>query len=54
MKRIFTSALTGLFLLVAAQSNACTTAVISGKYTADGKPMLWEPGNTGFHHNAMK
>ncbi|MGM0550815.1 MAG: carcinine hydrolase/isopenicillin-N N-acyltransferase family protein [Bacteroidota bacterium] len=54
MKRIFTSVLTGVFLLVAAQSNACTTAVISGKYTADGKPMLWKLRDTDFLSNAIK
>lgn len=54
MKRILISALAGILLLAAAQTNACTTAVISGKYTADGKPMLWKLRDTDFLSNAIK
>ena len=34
-------------------SNACTTAVISGKYTKDGKPMLWKNRDTGYLQNFL-
>jgi len=34
-------------------SKACTTAVISGKYTKDGKPMLWKNRDTGYINNFL-
>ena len=34
-------------------TNACTTAVISGKYTKDGKPMLWKNRDTGYLQNFL-
>jgi len=45
-----------LFILVIAPfiSNACTTAVISGKYTKDGKPMLWKNRDTWAINNIIK
>lgn len=35
------------------QSNACTTAVISGKYTKDGRPMIWKLRDTESFENKM-
>ncbi|NOX45713.1 MAG: hypothetical protein GXO89_01895 [Chlorobi bacterium] len=35
-----------LTLVFSAQSFACTTAVISGKYTKDGRPLLWKHRDT--------
>jgi hypothetical protein len=35
------------------QGIACTTAVISGKYTKDGKPMLWKNRDTGYLNNFL-
>ena len=34
-------------------SNACTIAVISGKYTADGRPILWKNRDTWAVHNQI-
>ena len=42
-----------LTLLLSVQSMACTTAVISGKYTKDGKPMLWKNRDTGYLQNFL-
>lgn len=36
------------------QSMACTTAVISGKYTKDGRPMIWKLRDTENFQNKMK
>ncbi|NQV14634.1 hypothetical protein HQ531_04185 [bacterium] len=44
-----------IVLLLFAMSNAwaCTSAVISGKATADGRPLLWKHRDTGFHENKL-
>ncbi len=34
-------------------SQACTTAVISGKVTADGRPLLWKNRDTSNIHNEV-
>ena len=34
--------------------NACTTAVISGKYTADGRPLLWKNRDTWAVKNSLR
>lgn len=31
----------------------CTTAIVSGKYTPDGRPLLWKHRDTGFTDNRM-
>ena len=36
------------------QSAACTTAVISGKHTKDGRPMIWKLRDTESFENKMK
>jgi len=36
------------------QSWACTTAVISGKYTANGRPMIWKLRDTETFKNKMR
>jgi hypothetical protein len=36
------------------QSYACTTAVISGKYTKDGRPMIWKLRDTESFKNKMR
>ena len=43
--------LAGLFF--ARMSPACTTAVISGKVTHDGRPILWKNRDTSFRHNEL-
>ncbi len=35
------------------ETKACTTAVISGKYTKDGKPMLWKNRDTWAVNNVL-
>ena len=45
--------LIGLILTINFPGNACTTAVISGKYTPDGRPLLWKHRDTGFLNNKM-
>ncbi|MBD3226414.1 MAG: hypothetical protein GF313_16920 [Caldithrix sp.] len=32
---------------------ACTTAIISGKYTVDGRPLLWKHRDSGFEQNKI-
>ncbi|MCD6346748.1 MAG: hypothetical protein J7L96_04935, partial [Bacteroidales bacterium] len=45
-----------LFLLLAislSDNQACTTAVVSGKYTPDGRPLLWKHRDTGVLSNKI-
>lgn len=42
-----------LLILFAAESFACTTAVISGKYTKDGRPLLWKHRDTWAVNNKI-
>ncbi|MEN8116527.1 MAG: hypothetical protein ABFS16_06080 [Bacteroidota bacterium] len=44
-----------LFILIVANSvsNACTVAVISGKYTKDGRPLLWKNRDTWALNNKI-
>ena len=32
---------------------ACTTAIVSGKYTKDGRPILWKHRDSDFIHNKL-
>lgn len=41
-------------LLIATPLNACTTAVISGKYTKSGRPMLWKNRDTWSINNILR
>ena len=43
-----------LFLLPAYRSAACTAAVISGKATPDGRPLLWKHRDTGILDNRLE
>jgi hypothetical protein len=36
------------------ETQACTTAVISGKYTKDGRPLLWKNRDTWAVNNALR
>lgn len=40
-------------VLVTRASLGCTTAVISGKVTHDGRPILWKNRDTSFRHNEL-
>ena len=43
-----------IFALSCSQSTwACTTAVISGKVTHDGRPILWKNRDTSYRHNEL-
>ena len=52
MKKILI-ALFLLFLMAGTEVNACTTAVISGKYTKDGRPLLWKHRDTWAVNNKI-
>lgn len=51
--KYFTSVITGvLVLLLSAQpADGCTSAIISGRLTANGRPMLWKNRDTGARSN---
>lgn len=38
-------------MIVALSSLACTSAIVSGRHTASGRPMLWKHRDTGTEHN---
>lgn len=42
-----------LFTIAASDISACTTAVISGKYTKDGRPLLWKHRDTWAINNKI-
>lgn len=52
MKRIFLFLATLAFTMPEV-SNACTTVIISGKNTADGRPILWKNRDTGTPNNKL-
>lgn len=52
MKKILLS-ISLIVLLTTTSAIACTTAVISGKYTKDGKPMLWKHRDSDFLQNKL-
>ena len=41
-------------LLVPTQINACTSAIFSGKVTADGRPIMWKHRDTGQRNNRVE
>lgn len=51
MKHLYSIIL--LLLVVSLQTEACTTAIISGKYTADGRPLLYKHRDTGSLQNKL-
>ena len=55
MKRIILSALfTLLMAFTLTASYACTSAIITGKLTKDGKPLLWKHRDTGELNNRIE
>lgn len=55
MKTITQTLLLFLFSLMTITNTwACTTAVISGKYTPDGRPMLWKHRDSDSYQNQMR
>ncbi|MEE4115711.1 MAG: carcinine hydrolase/isopenicillin-N N-acyltransferase family protein [Marinilabiliaceae bacterium] len=53
MKRIATLALLLLAVLQPQKSKACTSIIISGKYTADGRPIMWKHRDTSSENNKL-
>lgn len=53
MKQFFFPWFSILILLVGIQLKACTTAIISGKHTVDGRPILWKHRDSGFTQNKL-
>lgn len=43
-----------VWILPQTVTRACTTAVVSGKYTADGRPLLFKQRDTDELHNTLK
>ena len=50
MKKIFLIAFSMYFLFPVI---ACTTAIISGKATSDGRPLLWKHRDSDFYNNKI-
>ncbi len=42
-----------LILIMYACTAACTTAIISGKFTPDGRPLLFKHRDTSFKQNKL-
>lgn len=53
MKKITIFCVLSLLLVLAVQTFACTTFLISGKYTADGKPLLFKNRDADQMQNAL-
>lgn len=43
-----------LFLIDTSHSRACTSAIFTGKVTADGRPILWKHRDTGEENNRIE
>lgn len=53
MKTIVNFLITLIFFGISYQTSACTVAVISGKYTKDGRPLLWKNRDTNYINNRI-
>ena len=51
MKHLYSIIL--LLFVACLQTEACTTAIVSGKYTADGRPLLYKHRDTGSLQNKL-
>ncbi|NMB37325.1 MAG: hypothetical protein GX993_04670 [Bacteroidales bacterium] len=54
MKRIFIAVIAALIFIPLQESNACTSAIITGKATPDGRPLLWKHRDTGTLDNRIE
>lgn len=55
MKKIFVSlSVILLFILGSIETFGCSSAVISGKITPDGRPLLWKHRDSDFRQNCVK
>lgn len=53
MKKIILLSILSIFVLFIENVSACTTFIISGKYTVDGKPILFKNRDTGEMKNSL-
>jgi len=53
MRKIALLSVLSLVLIFSVQTFACTTFLISGKYTADGKPLLFKNRDSDQMQNAL-
>lgn len=53
-KNLLFIAIMSFFLALAGNIQACTSAVISGKITPDGRPLLWKNRDTDYAQNSVK
>ncbi|WP_071145550.1 carcinine hydrolase/isopenicillin-N N-acyltransferase family protein [Bacteroides ihuae] len=53
-KNLLFIAIMSFFLALAGDIQACTSAVISGKVTPDGRPLLWKNRDTDYAQNSVK
>lgn len=54
MRQFLFSILLVLSLLVSIDTNGCTSAIITGKITADGRPLLWKHRDAGEDNNRIQ
>ena len=55
MKRTLLALIAAIVSLGSAEPlSACTSAVISGKVTPDGRPLLWKNRDTDFPQNSVR
>ncbi|EKD32593.1 MAG: hypothetical protein ACD_77C00040G0006 [uncultured bacterium] len=54
MRQFLISILLILSLIVSTETNGCTSAIITGKITADGRPLLWKHRDTGEDNNRIQ
>lgn len=53
MKKIIQMFILGCLVVLTSEAIACTTFIVSGKYTVDGKPILFKNRDTGEMNNAL-
>lgn len=54
MRQLLFSVLLVLSLIISTDTNGCTSAIITGKITADGRPLLWKHRDTGEDNNRIQ
>jgi hypothetical protein len=53
-KRFFLTVLVLVFVLLSNNALACTSAIITGRVTANGRPLLWKHRDTGQEQNRIE
>jgi len=54
MKKLIVTALCCLLMVISSDIFACTSAIISGRVTPDGRPLLWKHRDTGAAQNLVR